>query len=220
MRFDFGYAATALPALLRGAVVTVQVALLAVLLGVVVGVIITLLRQSRFRALRSLAAAHVSFARGTPLFVQILVVYYALPAVGIDVPRFAAGVMALSLNGGAYISEMIRGGLSAVPRGQIDAARALGMRNPLIWRHVKLPQVFILILPPLAVEFAALLKASSLLSVIAVIELTRTAQGIISDSFRPVEVWITTGLLYFCMCYGLTAATRRFERVTAVRLPV
>jgi polar amino acid transport system permease protein len=220
MTFDLGYAASALPALLRGAVVTIEVAVLAVLLGVVVGVVITLLRQSRFRALRYLASAHVSFARGTPLFIQILVVYYALPGIGIEVPRFSAGVIALSLNGGAYISEMIRGGLSAVPKGQVDAARALGMRSPLIWRHVRLPQVFILILPPLAVEFAALLKASSLLSVIAVIELTRTAQGIISDSFRPVEIWITTGALYFCMCYGLTAVTRRLERLTAVRLPV
>ena len=220
MKFDFAYAARALPALLRGAVTTIEVALLAVLLGVVVGIVITLLRQARFPVLRHFAAAHVSFARGTPLFMQILLVYYALPAIHIDVPRFWAGVIALSLNGGAYISEMIRGGLTAVSKGQIDAARALGMPNQLIWRHVKLPQVFILILPPLAVEFAALVKASSLLSVIAVIELTRTAQGIISDSFRPVEIWITTGVLYFLICYGLTAITKHFERVSAARLPV
>lgn len=220
MKFDFGYALRSVPVLLHGAAVTVEVALLAVMLGVVVGVILTLLRQLGSRFLGYLVAAHISLARGTPLFIQILVVYYALPGIGLDVPRFSAGVIALSLNGGAYIAEMIRGGLSAIPRGQIDAARAFGMNSSLVWRHIKLPQVFVLILPPLTVEFAALLKASSLLSVIAVVELTRTAQGIISDSFRPVEIWITTGVLYFGMCYGLGAVTRRFERLAAVWRPV
>jgi His/Glu/Gln/Arg/opine family amino acid ABC transporter permease subunit len=220
MTFDVGYAMRALPALLRGAAVTIEVAVLAVLLGLVVGVALTVLRASGIRVLGSLAALHISLARGTPLFIQILVVYYALPAIGLDVPRFAAGVVALSLNGGAYIAEMIRGGLSAIPRGQIDAARAVGMKSSLVWRHIRFPQVFVLILPPLTVEFAALLKASSLLSVIAVVELTRTAQGIISNSFRPVEIWITAGILYFVMCYALTAVTRRFERLAALWRPV
>ena len=220
MKFDVAYALKALPALLHGAVVTVEAALLAVLLGVVVGVVLALMRQSGIRALHYLAAAHISLARGTPLFIQILIVYYALPAIHLDVPRFAAGVIALSLNGGAYIAEMIRGGLSAIPRGQLDAARAFAMPRSLVWRHIILPQVFVLILPPLTVEFSALLKASSLLSVIAVIELTRTAQGIISDSFRPIEIWIVTGLLYFVMCFSLGAVTRRLERLAAVWRPV
>jgi polar amino acid transport system permease protein len=220
VRFDVGYALRALPALLGGAVVTVEAALLAVILGVVVGVILTLMRQSGVRVFNYAAAAHISLARGTPLFIQILIVYYGLPAAGFDVPRFAAGVVALSLNGGAYIAEMIRGGLSAIPPGQLDAARAFGMPRALVWRHIILPQVFMLILPPLTVEFAALLKASSLLSVIAVVELTRTAQGIISDSFRPVEIWIVTGILYFVMCYTLGTVTRRFERLAAVSRPV
>src|SRR5438874_1309731 len=112
MTFDVGYAMRALPALLRGAVVTIEVALLAVLLGLVVGVALTVLRASGIRVLGYLASLHISLARGTPLFIQILVVYYALPAIGLDVPRFTAGVVALSLNGGAYIAEMIRGGLS------------------------------------------------------------------------------------------------------------
>lgn len=118
----------------------------------------------------------------------------------LDMPRFQTGVIALSLNSGAYVAETIRGALTAVPAGQIEAARALGMATPLTWRRIILPQVFFLSLPPLAVEFTSLLKASALLSVIAVVELTRTAQQIISNTYQPIEIWVVTGALYFLMC--------------------
>src|SRR5205809_6297090 len=149
----------------------------------------------------------MSVMRGTPLFIQILMVFYVLPAVGLDIPRFFAGVIALSLNSGAYVTEIIRGGLSAIPRGQLDAARAMGMSRSLVWRHVVLPQVLMLVLPPLAIEFTSLLKASALLSVIAVVELTRTAQQIIAATFRPIELWLATGALYFVMCFLLGSVT-------------
>jgi ABC-type amino acid transport system permease subunit len=135
---------------------------------------------------------------------------------GLDLSKFYAGVLALSLNSGAYVSEMIRGGLSAVPSGQIEAARALSLPPPLIWRHIILPQVFILILPPLTVEFIALVKASALLSVIGVVELTRTAQQIVAATFQPVGIYVTTGALYFAMCFALGALTSRLERATVV----
>jgi polar amino acid transport system permease protein len=216
MKFQWHYVAEALPFLLRGALVTLEVSLLAVLLGLLVGIILTLARQLRIRGLNYLVLLYISLMRGTPLFIQILIVYLGLPILGLDVPRLEAGVIALSLNSGAYITEMIRGGLTAIPQGQTDAARALGMRTRLIWGHIILPQVLFLILPPLTVEFTGLLKASALLSVIAVVELTRTAQQIIGGTFRPVEVWITTGVLYFIMCYALGAVTRRFERIASV----
>jgi polar amino acid transport system permease protein len=154
--------------------------------------------------------------RGTPLFIQVLMVYYVLPAVGLDIPRFFAGVIALSLNSGAYVTEILRGGLSAIPRGQLDAARSVGMPRSLIWRRILLPQTFVLVLPPLTVEFTSLLKASALLSVIAVVELTRTAQQIVAATFRPVELWLVTGALYFVMCFTLGGAARWLEQRAAV----
>ena len=210
------YVTDALPFLLRGALVTVEVSSLAVLLGLVVGIFVTLARRSRFRALRALVLTYISLVRGTPLFIQILIVYYALPSLGLDLPRFESGVIGLSLNSGAYISEMIRGGLTAIPPGQLDAARAFGMRSGLIWRRITLPQVLVLILPPLTVEFTGLLKASALLSVIGLVELTRTAQQVVGETLRSPEVWLTTAALYFVMCFALGAITRRLEKMASV----
>jgi polar amino acid transport system permease protein len=216
MELQFGYAVDALPYLLQGALVTLETSLLAVVLGVVVGIALTLLRETGLRPVDWGCRVYISLMRGTPLFLQILIVYYVLPAAGLDIPRFLAGVIALSLNSGAYVTEIIRGGLSAIPRGQLDAARAVGMPRGLLWRHIVLPQVLMLVLPPLAVEFTALLKASALLSVIAVVELTRTAQQIVAATFRPIELWLTTGAIYFIMCFMLGSVTRRLERRAAL----
>jgi polar amino acid transport system permease protein len=216
MDLQLSAAVEALPYLLQGALVTLETSLLAVILGVVVGIALTLLRETGLRPVDWACRVYISLMRGTPLFLQILIVYYVLPAAGLDIPRFVAGVVALSLNSGAYVTEIIRGGLSAIPRGQLDAARAVGMPRGLVWRHIVLPQVLMLVLPPLAVEFTALLKASALLSVIAVVELTRTAQQIVAATFRPIELWLTTGLIYFVMCFMLGSITRRLERRAAL----
>jgi His/Glu/Gln/Arg/opine family amino acid ABC transporter permease subunit len=216
MAFDPNVVVSALPWLLRGAQLTLSSSLLAIVLGVMVGIALTLALHTGIRPVQALVWLYISFARGTPLFIQILIVFYILPSIGLDISSFLAGVIALSLNSGAYVSEMIRGGLSAIPKGQVEAARAIGMRRSLIWRRITLPQVFTLILPPLTVEFTALLKASALLSVIGVVELTRTAQQIVAATFKPIEIWLTVGVLYFFMCFALAALTRRLERVTMV----
>jgi polar amino acid transport system permease protein len=216
VKLDFRYAVDALPTLLQGARVTLETSLLAVILGVGVGIGLTVLRQTSSRPIEWGCQAYMSLMRGTPLFIQVLVVYYVLPAVGLDIPRFFAGVIALSLNSGAYVTEILRGGLSAIPRGQLDAARSVGMPRSLIWRRILLPQTFVLVLPPLTVEFTSLLKASALLSVIAVVELTRTAQQIVAATFRPVELWLVTGALYFVMCFTLGGAARWLEQRAAV----
>jgi len=213
---EFALVLSSLPALLRGAENTLAASALGVVLGVVVGIALAVAHEAGGWALRLFVRFYVSFARGTPLFIQILVLFFVLPAIGLDIPKFHAGVIALSLNSGAYVSEMIRGGLTAVPRGQIEAARALAMPRPLIWRHIVLPQVFALILPPLTVEFIALVKASALLSVIGVVELTRTAQQIVAATFRPIELWLATGGLYFVMCSALASVARRLERRAAL----
>lgn len=215
MTLEWKYVDHALPFLLEGTLVTVAASLLAVVLGLIVGIFVMLGRQSRFKVLRASILAYMSVVRGTPLFIQILIVYYALPGIGLDIPRFESGVIALSLNSGAYISEMIRGGLMAIPSGQVDAAKAVGMRSGLIWRRIMLPQVLVLILPPLTIEFTGLLKASALLSVIGLVELTRRAQEVIGETLRSPEVWLTTAALYFVMCFALGAITRRLEKSAA-----
>jgi polar amino acid transport system permease protein len=200
-------------ALLGGAVTTLEVSFLATLLGVFVGVAVAIAFQTNSKVVRFLVRCYVSFARGTPLFIQILIVYFLLPAIDLDIPRFYAGVIALGVNSGAYISEMIRGAISAVAWGQVEAARALAMPRRLIWAHVILPQVFALILPPLTFEFAALL------SVIGLVELTRTAQQIIGYTFKPISTWLQVGLIYFVMCYALAVATRYVQKATASYRP-
>jgi His/Glu/Gln/Arg/opine family amino acid ABC transporter permease subunit len=216
MTFDFNLIIAQLPWLLKGAELTLAVSLLGIVFGTLAGIALALALQSSIPPLVYFVRIYISFIRGTPLFIQILIVFFILPSIGIDISRFTSGVVALSLNSGAYISEMIRGGLTSIARGQIEAGRALGMRRSLIWRRIILPQVFTVILPPLTIEFASLIKYSALLSVIGVVELTRTAQQIIAATFRPIEIWLTVGVLYFIMCFALGMLTRRIERATAV----
>jgi polar amino acid transport system permease protein len=203
----------AVPWLMRGAAVTLETSLLAIVLGMPAGIGLAMAVRSR---LRPIARVYISFARGTPLFIQIMLVFFVLPSLGLDIPRFYAGVIALSLNSGAYIAEMIRGGLTAIRPGQIEAARALAMPRFLMWRHIILPQVLAVILPPLTVEFTALLKASALLAVIGTVELTRTGQQMVASTFRPLEIWLMVGVFYFVMCYALASLTRYLERTTRV----
>ena len=206
----------AAPWLLQGAVMTLETSLLAIALGLPVGIALAVAQRARLCMLRGFVSVYISFARGTPLFIQIMLVFFVLPSLGFDIPRFCAGVIALSLNSGAYIAEMIRGGLTAIPKGQVEAARALSMPRSLMWRHIILPQVLALILPPLTVEFTGLLKGSALLAVIGIVELTRTGQQMVAATFKPLEIWLMVGIFYFVMCYALAALTRYLERTTQV----
>ena len=164
-----------------------------------------------------LITVYVSFIRGTPLLIQILIIYYLLPAVGIDIPPFGAGVIALGVNGGAHIREIVRGALTAIPAGQIEAARALALPRRLIWTRIILPQVFALVLPPLTVEFSALLKGSALISVIGYVELTRQSQYLLASTAHPFIIWLLTALLYFAMCFALATVTDRIQRQNSRR---
>src|SRR5688572_19070713 len=123
-----------LPELLEGAKITVAASIFAIVLGTLIGIAAGVAEQSRVRLLRVAAAIYVSTIRGTPLYIQILVIYFLLPAIGLDIPRFTTGVLALALNSGAYISQMISGALTAIPKGQIEAARALAMPAASVWR--------------------------------------------------------------------------------------
>jgi polar amino acid transport system permease protein len=215
MNFNWSYVIDSLPALLLAARVTLAAAVLAVIVGMIFGFGLAILRGFNIPWLNVLIDFYISFARGTPLFIQILIIFYILPVIGLDLPRFESGVAALSLNTAAYIAEILRGGLTAIPPGQIEAARAMGFSHLQIWRRVLLPQTFFIVLPPLTVEFTAIVKASALLSVIGVVELTRTGQQLVAASFQPVETWLVVGAIYFVICFTLARLTRQLEHVAA-----
>jgi polar amino acid transport system permease protein len=212
---DFSIVWASLPDLLQGAAYTVAYSLAAVAIGFVIGTAICAMRLGRSGSGRRVAAVYVSFFRGVPLIVQLLVAYYCLPLIGIDVSSIAAAVATLSLCTAAYLAEILRGGFLGIPNGQIEAARMLGFSRWHILRHIEVPQAVRLTLPALVNETTMMIKASSLVSVVGVLELTRTAQNIATSSFQPLELYAAAGAIYL-LCIGVVTALgsvveRRFE---------
>jgi polar amino acid transport system permease protein len=207
-----------LPLLLRGALVTVQVSALGLLLAALIAVPVAFARLSRSRILRTTTFLYLDFVRGTPLLLQLFAIFYLPPLLGIDLSPFASGVIALGLNGGAYTAEILRGGIQALPRGQTESGRALGMSALQAARRIVLPQVLANVLPALANEAAALIKASSLVSALALVELTRVGYQVVSRILRPIEVYVTVGALYLLInALVSSAATLAHRRLAAYR---
>ncbi|MBF5046024.1 MULTISPECIES: ABC transporter permease subunit [Myxococcaceae] len=199
--------------LLRGLVLTVALTLLSLVLGLPLGLALALARLSRRGWIRAVASSYVELFRGTPLLVQIIFVYYALPQlVGLDLAPFAAAVLALTLNCAAYVAEIFRAGIGAVDAGQLEAAQALGLSRWQGMRHVVLPQAFRHALPPLTNEAIALLKDSSLVSIIGMAELTRSGQELASQLAAPLAVWPAVALFYLLVTFPLTRLAGGLER--------
>lgn len=213
IRFDL--LREAIPRLLQGALLTLELTALSLVFGVAGGLGLALLRLSPLKALRPPAVAYVEIVRGTPLLMQIYVIYFVLPAVLPSVferiPSFAAGVLALSLNAAAYTSEIFRAGIESIDPGQMEAARSLGMGHRAAMRWVILPQTFRRVLPPLTNEAVALLKDSSLVSVVALAELMRTGKEIATDGGSPTTIYLGVALIYLAMTLPLTYLVRRLE---------
>jgi polar amino acid transport system permease protein len=216
--FDVRIVIESLPLLLRGALVTVQVSALGLLLAALIAVPVAFARLSRSRILRTTTFLYLDFVRGTPLLLQLFAIFYLPPLLGIDLSPFASGVIALGLNGGAYTAEILRGGIQALPRGQTESGRALGMSALQAARRIVLPQVLANVLPALANEAAALIKASSLVSALALVELTRVGYQVVSRILRPIEVYVTVGALYLLInALVSSAATLAHRRLAAYR---
>jgi His/Glu/Gln/Arg/opine family amino acid ABC transporter permease subunit len=199
--------------LLWGALYTIFVGILACGVGILVGTGLLLMRNSRFWLLRTLVNIYSSFIRGTPALVQILVFYYALaPLTGINIGPFTAGIMAVGFNSGAYIAEILRGGLSRIPKGQREAAESLGLPRIKIWFKVILPQVFHSVIPLLVNEFTMVIKITPLLSTITVVELTRASQMLYNETFRPVEVLTLAAVIYFIICFSISQLGERLQK--------
>jgi His/Glu/Gln/Arg/opine family amino acid ABC transporter permease subunit len=214
--FDWGLVEKSVPLLAAGLATTVKICLLAMLLGVVLGAILGLCSLSRFRAARWAVMAYVDFIRGTPLLVQIFLVYFALPVIGLNLPEFWAGVIALGLNAAGFIAETVRAGVGSIEKGQAEAARSIGMRHGQVLVHILLPQSLRAVVPPATNELITLVKGSALLSVISVYELTRAGQAIIAVNFAPFEIYIMIALYYYVTISALAWFSRWLER----RLPV
>ena len=207
--------AKSIPLLAEGIVVTLQVSAIAAVLGLLLGVICGLGALSRSRPVRWIVTAYVDFIRGTPLLIQIFLVFFALPMVGIRFDEFWAGVIALSLNAAAFVAEVVRGGVGSIEKGQTEAAKAIGMRHSQILVFILLPQAYRQMVPPLTNELISLVKNSSLLSVISVYELTRAGQAIISVHFVPFEIYTLLALYYYALIKALSWLSTQLER----RLP-
>ena len=215
MVFDWGLVQKSLPLLAAGWVTTVKICSLAMLLGVALGGVLGLMSLSRLAPARWAVMAYVDFIRGTPLLIQIFLVYFALPVVGINLPEFWAGVIALGLNAAGFIAEIVRAGVGSIERGQAEAARSIGMRHGQILFHVLLPQSLRAVVPPTTNELITLVKGSALLSVISVYELTRAGQAIIAVHFAPFEIFLMIAAYYYLTISVLAWLSRWLER----RLP-
>ncbi len=223
---DFSFLSSYWRYYLAGAGNTILLALLAVAGGVLLGMLLALGRLSRRAPLRAAAGAYVEFVRGTPLLVQLFVVYYGLQraglripdwpwlsaTLGLSTPDFLAGALTLSINSAAYVGETFRAGIQAVDRGQAEAARALGMGGPAAFRLVILPQAVRNVLPALGNEFVVVIKESSIVSVIGIAELMYKADTVRGATFKPFEPLLVAAFLYFLMTYPLSKGLSRLER--------
>ncbi len=203
---------TYFPLLAKAAAMTVFLSVISMALAVAFGWIVCLARVYGGRVVSNTALGYVELLRGTPLLLQLLVLYFGLPSLGLAFPAWVAGIIGLSLNYAAYEAEIYRGAIGAVPRGQMEAAVSLGMSLPTAVRHVILPQAFRISLPASTNDFIALFKDSSLCSVIGVVELTKQFNILAISTWRVMELGLLTAFLYLAMSYPLALAARRLER--------
>ena len=213
MHFNFDLVVNSFPLLLVGAGVTIKITALSVALGVVIGLFVGIARISRIKLLRVLAAIYVDFFRGTPLLVQIFLVYFALPVItGQRVDPFVAAIGSCGINSGAYVAEIFRAGIQSIDKGQMEAGRSLGMTWVQTMRYIIVPQAFKRVIPPLGNEFIALLKDSSLVSVIGFEELTRRGQLIIAKTYGSLEIWLSVAVIYLAMTMTISRIVAYLER--------
>jgi polar amino acid transport system permease protein len=190
-----------LPPLLRGAWVTITVSLVAYALALIVGLVFGIARMSRFWPISAVATVYVQFIRGTPLLLQLFFIYYVLPYGGIILSPFASGVSGLTINYSAYMAEVFRSGVQAIPKGQWEAGLSLGMSRRLLMRRIILPQAIRIVIPAIGNFFVSIFKDSALVSVITMRDLMFSGQLLASATFKHFEIFALVGLIYFIISY-------------------
>ena len=203
---DWNVITSNLPLLLYGALMTIKITAVAVSCGFIIGLIVSLARMSNFVIVRLIAKCYVDVIRGTPMLVQIFMIYFALPQI------IGTRIAACSINSGAYVSEIFRAGIQSVNKGQMEAGRSLGLSWWQTMRFIIIPQAFKASIPPLGNEFIAMLKDSSLVSVIGFEELMRRGQLIIAKTYAATEIWGTVAIIYLCMTIPISRLVAYLER--------
>jgi His/Glu/Gln/Arg/opine family amino acid ABC transporter permease subunit len=209
---DLEFLRSILPQLMAGAWITIQLTVYAIVAGVVLGLALALLRISKNPILFAPATAFIEFMRGTPLLAQIFMIYFGLGSLGINVPDFMSGFIALSLNSSAYNAEIFRAGIQSIPKGQMEASRSLGLSYGQSMAYVVVPQALRFCLPPLGNQFIALLKDSSLVAIIGISDLMRVGREINGRTLRSIEVFGYVSLIYLIMTLPLSQLVNAAER--------
>ena len=200
--------------LLGGLLITVELTFVVITLSLVCGLLVALAGMSRLTPLRWLVKAYIEVIRGTPLLLQLIYVYYVLPEIGIRLDAFTAGVLALTLNYSAYISEVYRSGIQAIAKGQHDAAAALGMTRALAMRRIILPQAIRIVVPTLGNYFIGLFKDTALCSAVSIQELVFTAQVHAALNFQYFTLYTVVAVMYFAVSFPAARLVGYLERVT------
>lgn len=213
MSLDFLPVFEGWPDLLHGAIVTVEITAASLVLGCVLGLLVGLGRLDRSKRLRyAVCTAYVTFIRGTPLLVQLFLLFFGLPQFDILLPAFLCGVLGMGIYSGAYVSEIVRGAIQSIDKGQMEAARSLGMSSGKAMRTIILPQAVVRMIPPLGNEFIALIKNSALVSLLTIADLMHEGQKIISVSYRSLEVYIAVALVYLVLTSLTSMALQKVEK--------
>lgn len=213
MDLDFSPVWSGWPQLLQGALVTVEVTSVSLLLGCVLGLLIGMGRlHPERRWIYGFCTAYLAVIRGTPLLVQLFILFFGLPQFGIMLPAFLCGVLGLGIYSGAYVSEIVRGAIQSIDRGQMEAARSIGLSSRQAMLNVILPQAVVRMIPPLGNEFIALIKNSALVSLLTIHDLMHEGQKIISVSYRSLEVYLAIALMYFVLTGLTTLVLRQVEQ--------
>ncbi len=199
MNLDYSIILAKFPVLLEGCLVTLEISFFSLLLGMVFGISGALFRTSSNRLLNTLAFLYVWIIRGTPVMVQLFILYFGLPQLGIKLSSMTAGILGLAINTGAYVTEIIRAGIQAVDKGQMEAAMSLGMNYRQAMMRIIGPQATKICIPPLVNQFIMTLKNSSIASLVTITELLRTGEQLIYTTFRTFEVYTTIAVLYLIM---------------------
>ncbi len=209
--FDWSIVVRYFPVLVQGLKMTLIISFVATLIGISIGTVAGLARISRQPAIRTIASVYVEVVRGIPLLVFLMYIFFGLGSF-INVPAFTAAVIGLGLFSGAYVAEIVRGGVESIPKGQMEAARSLGMTYLQSMWLVIIPQALRAILPSLAGQFISLIKDSSLVSVISIVDLTMVSKNLVVRTFQAFEIWTLTAVLYLVMTFTCSRLIQLWEK--------
>ena len=225
---DFGKMIKWIPTFIDGMIVTVVLSLMTVFVGSIIGLVATFLQQSQKKSLKAVANIYTQIIRGTPLLVQLYIWLYGLPLIGISLPtlpflgdvygsrEFLTAVVALSINSGAYICELLRGGLESIDKGQMEAGRSLGLSRKETMKSVIIPQAIRVVLPGLGNEFIAMIKESSIVSVVGIFDVMYTSNIVKAATYSIFEPLIIVAIIYFFLTYSLTGIMKQLEKRLSV----